>query len=112
MSNTIQKTSTGPNEQAQDQQRRELKEKAKDLGVSGISKIKKPDLIQILENEFIKLVPILKEKKSNDLKNICKQCGIKGVAGYKKDYLVCQILEYHSSILKFKYYLIILSFFK
>ena len=79
-----------------------LKEKAKDLGVSGISKIKKPDLIQILENEFIKLVPILKEKKSNDLKNICKQCGIKGVAGYKKDYLVCQILEYHSSILKFK----------
>jgi 5-methylcytosine-specific restriction endonuclease McrA len=79
-----------------------LKEKAKDLGVSGISKIKKPDLIQILENEFIKLIPILKEKKSNDLKNICKQCGIKGVAGYKKDYLVCQILEYHSSILKFK----------
>jgi flagellar biosynthesis GTPase FlhF len=79
-----------------------LKDKAKDLGVSGISKIKKPDLIQILENEFIKLLPILKEKKSNDLKNICRQCGIKGVAGYKKDYLVCQILEYHSSILKFK----------
>jgi len=79
-----------------------LKDKAKDLGVSGISKIKKPDLIQILENEFIKLLPVLKEKKSNDLKNICKQCGIKGVAGYKKDYLVCQILEYHSSILKFK----------
>jgi len=79
-----------------------LKDKAKDLGVSGISKSKKPDLIQILENEFIKLLPILKEKKSNDLKNICKQCGIKGVAGYKKDYLVCQILEYHSSILKFK----------
>jgi 5-methylcytosine-specific restriction endonuclease McrA len=79
-----------------------LKDKAKDLGVSGISKIKKPDLIQILENEFIKLLPILKEKKSNDLKNICKQCGIKGVAGCKKDYLVCQILEYHSSILKFK----------
>lgn len=79
-----------------------LKDKAKDLGVSGISKIKKPDLIQILENEFIKLLPILKEKKSNDLKNICKQYGIKGVAGYKKDYLVCQILEYHSSILKFK----------
>ena len=79
-----------------------LKDKAKDLGVSGISKIKKPDLIQILENEFIKLLPILKEKKSNDLKNICRQCGIKGVDGYKKDYLVCQILEYHSSILKFK----------
>ena len=79
-----------------------LKEKAKDLGISGISKIKKPDLIQILETEFIKLLPILKEKKSNDLKNICKQCGIKGVAGFKKDYLIYQILEYHSSIMKFK----------
>ena len=79
-----------------------LKEKAKDLGISGISKIKKPDLIQILETEFNKLLPILKEKKSNDLKNICKQCGIKGVAGFKKDYLICQILEYYSTSMKFK----------
>ena len=79
-----------------------LKEKAKDLKISGISKIKKPDLIQILETEFLKLIPILKEKKMNDLKNICKQCGIKGVAGYKKDVLIYQILQYYSSILKFK----------
>jgi 5-methylcytosine-specific restriction endonuclease McrA len=79
-----------------------LKEKAKDLGISGISKIKKPDLIQILETEFNKLLPILKEKKSNDLKNICKQCGIKGIAGLKKDYLICQILEYYYSNMKFK----------
>ena len=55
-----------------------------------------------MENEFIKLVPILKEKKSNDLKNICKQCGLKGVAGYKKDFLIYQILQYYSSIIKFK----------
>jgi 5-methylcytosine-specific restriction endonuclease McrA len=79
-----------------------LKEKAKDLKISGISKIKKPDLIQILETEFLKLVPILKEKKINDLKNICKQCGLKGVAGYKKDVLIYQILQYYSSIIKFK----------
>ena len=79
-----------------------LKEKAKDLKISGISKIKKPDLIQILETEFLKLVPILKEKKINDLKNICKQCGLKGVAGYKKDFLIYQILQYYSSIIKFK----------
>jgi len=79
-----------------------LKEKAKDLGISGISKIKKPDLIQILETEFLKLIPILKEKKINDLKNICKQCCIKGVAGYKKDVLIYQILQYYSSIIKLK----------
>ena len=79
-----------------------LKEKAKDLKISGISKIKKPDLIQILETEFLKLLPILKEKKINDLKNICKQCGLKGVAGYKKDFLIYQILQYYSSIIKFK----------
>ena len=79
-----------------------LKEKAKDLKISGISKIKKPDLIQILETEFLKLLPILKEKKINDLKNICKQCGLKGVAGYKKDVLIYQILQYYSSIIKFK----------
>jgi len=65
-----------------------LKEKAKDLGISGISKLKKPDLIQILETEFNKLLPILKEKK--------------GIAGLKKDYLMCQILEYYYSNMKFK----------
>lgn len=79
-----------------------LKEKAKDAGISGISKIKKPDLIQLLETEFTKLLPILTAKKSNDLKNICKQCGIKGIAGFKKEYLIYQILEYYSSSMKFK----------
>jgi 5-methylcytosine-specific restriction endonuclease McrA len=79
-----------------------LREKAKDLGISGISKIKKPDVIQILETEFNKLLPILKEKKSNDLRNICKQCGIKGISGFKKDYLIIQILEYYYSSMKFK----------
>lgn len=79
-----------------------LKEKAKDLGISGISKLKKPELIQILETKFNKLIPILKDKKGNDLKNICKQCGMKGVAGFKKDYLICRILEYYYSNMKFK----------
>lgn len=79
-----------------------LKEKAKDLGNSGLSKLKKPEVIQILEGEFIKLFPILKEKKINDLKNICKQAGIKGITGYKKEYLIYQILKLYSSNLKFK----------
>lgn len=45
-----------------------LKDKCKELGISGTSKFKKPEFIQTLETEFLKMIPILKEKKVNDLK--------------------------------------------
>jgi len=54
-----------------------LKEKAKELGVSGLSKMKKPEIVKSLELEFVKLLPILKDKTANELKNICKCYGIK-----------------------------------
>jgi len=79
-----------------------LKEKAKELGVTGLSKLKKPEIIQLLEAEFKKLLPILKEKKLNELKNVCKAIGIKGLAGYKKEGLIYQILKSYSTNLKFK----------
>ena len=79
-----------------------LKEKAKELGITGISKLKKPEIIQNLETEFVKLFSILKEKKLNDLKSLCKQCGIKGITGNKKDILIYQILQNYSSNLKFR----------
>mgnify|MGYP003345613941 CR=1 FL=1 len=50
-----------------------LKEKCKELGITGFSKMKKPELVSLLSNEFMKLFPLLKEKKSNELKMICKQ---------------------------------------
>ena len=78
-----------------------LKEKAKERNISGISKLKKPELVVLLETEFLKLLPILKEKKVNDLKNICKCYGIKGVTGSKKDLVIYQILLYCSSTLSF-----------
>ena len=78
-----------------------LKEKAKERNISGLSKLKKPDLVLLLETEFLKLLPILKEKKVNDLKNICKCYGIKGVNGSKKDLVIYQILLYSSSTLSF-----------
>ena len=62
-----------------------VKEKAKEVGLSGLSKLKKPDIIQLLEAEFLKLLPALKEKKGTDLKSICKCYGIKGMTGLKKD---------------------------
>ncbi len=79
-----------------------LKEKCKELGISGFSKMKKPELVSLLSNEFMKLFPLLKEKKSNELKTICKQLGIKGIASAKKESLIYQILLQYVSPLKFK----------
>ena len=36
------------------------KAKCKELGITGVSKFKKPELIQSLETEFFKMLPILK----------------------------------------------------
>jgi hypothetical protein len=77
-----------------------LKEKAKDIGISGLSKLKKPEIIQLLETEFLKLLPVLKDKKINELKNICKQYGIKGITGSKKDLLIYHVLLHSSASLK------------
>ena len=79
-----------------------LKDKCKELGISGISKNKKPELVQLLETEFFKLVPQLKEKKANDLKSICKQLGVKGLTGVKKDNIIYHILLFSLSNMKFR----------
>ena len=73
-----------------------IKEKAKEQGLSGLSKLKKPEIIQMLEVEFGKLLPLLKEKKINELKNICKGYGIKGMTGAKKDMMIYRILMHCS----------------
>lgn len=74
-----------------------LKDKCKELGLGGISKLKKPELVSTLLDEFIKLWPVLKDKKANDLKNICKQFNIKGTTGCKKDEIIWSILQHCSS---------------
>ena len=79
-----------------------LKEKCKEQNISGLSKMKKPDLVQVLETEFFKLLIILKDKKTNDLKIICKQIGIKGISGIKKEILIYQILQHNSLNMKFR----------
>ena len=48
-----------------------------------------------------KLVLILKDKKTNDIKSICKQIGVKGLTGAKKDYLIHQVLLHNLSNMKF-----------
>ena len=78
-----------------------VKEKAKELGISGLSKLKRPDIIQLLEAEFLKLLPALKEKRATDLKNICKCYGIKGVTGVKKDVIIYNMLLYCCATLTF-----------
>ena len=79
-----------------------LKDKCKELGLGGISKLKKPELVSTLLAEFIKLWPVLKDKKANDLKNICKQFNIKGTTGCKKDEIIWSILQHCSSNLILK----------
>ena len=78
-----------------------VKEKAKELGISGLSKLKKPEIVQLLEAEFLKLLPALKERKAADLKNICKCYGIKGVTGVKKDVIIYNMLLYCCATLTF-----------
>jgi 5-methylcytosine-specific restriction endonuclease McrA len=80
-----------------------LKDKCKNQGISYLSKIKKPELIQLLEAEFCKMIPILKEKKVNDLKNIYKLAsGVKKITTTKKDNLVYELLLYYSDNMLFK----------
>lgn len=78
-----------------------LREKCKELSVTGISKMKKQDFINALEAEFCKQINVLKDKKQPELKNICKNYGIKSVSTLKKELLICKILQYNSSILQF-----------
>lgn len=79
-----------------------LKDKCKELGIKNAFKMKKPELVQALLIEFMKLVPELKEKKVNDLKALCKQYNIKYGAGVKKDDLYWLVLNYCSDNLKIK----------
>jgi 5-methylcytosine-specific restriction endonuclease McrA len=79
-----------------------LKDKCKELGILGISKFKKPELIQTLETEFFKMLPILKEKKVNELKNIYKLSGLKRISHTKKETIIYQILSYYSTNMIFK----------
>jgi len=78
-----------------------LKDKCKELGITGISKMKKPELVQLLENEIIKCIDVLKEKKIADLKNMCKACSIKKI-GSKKEVLIYQILAWNSVNMVFR----------
>jgi len=79
-----------------------LKDKCKELGISGLSKLKKPDLIQILETEFLKIQTYLNLKSKNELKNLCKSYNIKNVSVTKKDNIIYQILLYNANNMIFK----------
>jgi 5-methylcytosine-specific restriction endonuclease McrA len=79
-----------------------IKEKCKELGITGLSKLKKPELIQLLETEFFKMQTYLNSKSKNELKLLCKNCDIKKISATKKDYLIYQILLYNANNMIFK----------
>ncbi len=78
-----------------------LKEKCKKENLPGIYKLKKPELIQLLVGEFLKLIGFVKNKKTNELKIICKKQNIKCSSSSKKDTMISNILEYCSINLLF-----------
>jgi 5-methylcytosine-specific restriction endonuclease McrA len=79
-----------------------IKDKCKELGITGLSKLKKPELIQLLETEFFKMQTYLISKSKNELKLLCKNCDVKRVSATKKEYLVYQILLYNANNMIFK----------
>jgi 5-methylcytosine-specific restriction endonuclease McrA len=79
-----------------------LKDKYKELGLSGISKLNKPDIIHILKTEFLKIIPILNTKTKDELKLLGKLCDVKKISTSKKDYIVYHILLYHANNMIFK----------
>jgi chemotaxis protein histidine kinase CheA len=79
-----------------------LKDKCKELGINGLSKLKKPELIQLLESEFFKMQTYLNSKSKNDIKNLSKSCDVKKVSTSKKDELVYQILFYNVNNMIFR----------
>ena len=79
-----------------------LKEKCKEHSISGISKLNKQELVNLLFNEFTKFLSMVKEAKVNDLRMICKYYKLKGNnATSKKDVLLERILSHCSTTLKF-----------
>ena len=79
----------------------ELKEKCKDIGLSGFSSLKKTDLVHFLELEFSKMQHFLNTKSKNELRPLYKLCDIKNWQNTKKAQLICQILSYLASNLIF-----------
>jgi hypothetical protein len=74
-----------------------LKEKCKENNIGILSKMKKQDVISILNNEFEKMWSIIQNKKIYELKNICKLLDIKGVNSLKKDSLCFQIMSFYAN---------------
>ena len=92
------KTDLNLNNLTNDQRR----DKCNEMGLKHAGKMKKPELVQALLTEFMKLVGEVKDKKVNDLKAICKQYNLKFGVGTKKEELYWMVLNHCSDNLIFK----------
>ena len=92
------KTDLNLNNLTNDQRR----DKCNEMGLKHAGKMKKPELVQALLTEFMKLVGDVKDKKVNDLKAICKQYNLKFGVGTKKEELYWMVLNHCSDNLIFK----------
>jgi len=79
-----------------------IKDKIKNSGFTSIPKVKKTELIEMVLEKFVDIQVNLKNLKANELKTICKQYNIKGIATAKKESIILQIMSYLATNLKFK----------
>jgi len=73
-----------------------LKDKCKQNQISGVSKMKKHELVQALMNEFRNLCGFVREKKMHELKQLCKlyNMNIFSASTARKDQLCLAILKH------------------
>lgn len=74
-----------------------LKEKCKECGLVGLSKLTKPDMVKLLEQQFENTVSQLNDMSKNDLKQIAKAYNVKRISGVNKPYLLHHILLHRAS---------------
>jgi hypothetical protein len=77
-----------------------LKETCKEMNISSKPQ-KKGDIVQVLLTEYTQLCERLKDKKTNELKNICKCNKIKCILSSKKNVLLISILEHALNTMSF-----------
>ena len=64
------------------------------------SKLKQPELVDCLVTFFTKILDIVKELNLSELKNICKNNGLKGFSTLKKTELISLIMNYNAGCSK------------
>lgn len=71
-----------------------LKDKCKELKINGISKLKKPELVKLINDKYVILEIVIQSKKINELRVLLKHYTIKYTTSIKKNDLCIMLLNH------------------